>query len=79
MMSANPRIINNILDLAQSVIMKDALEDIEDEVKALICRLKILEDLIAIEKPQKLIDLMHNILDKLEYNNAKEKNFEFLN
>ena len=28
---------------------------------------------IAIEKPQKLIDLTHNILDKLEYNNAKEK------
>lgn len=41
--------------------------------KDLIKDLNAMFDNIAYDRPQKLIDLMHNILDKLEYTDAKEK------
>ena len=43
--------INQILDLANYVIHKAALDDMEDEVKTLTDRLEFLEERIAIEKP----------------------------
>lgn len=51
-----------ILDLAKCIIGKTCLDDMEDEVKVLKDRLKILENLIATEKPA--LELMRSEVEE---------------